>query len=348
MDSPQQIGIIADDPLQRHMLQHAISICGYRVAANYDPGRLDQQLLQQAQSVQAWVVDLSDEERWSDELDQLLEMSETPVLFGLGQAPGRNSIDYPRWERRLFTKLRDLVGDPVDLNEPGESLGRLESSAPQSHEVLPLPAGMAPYSSQAPVERVVILGASLGGPAAVKAFLDCLPQGLPVAFVYAQHIDANFASVLAKVLGRHSCFNLVEAVNGARLHYGEVLIVPVERELVLDDQGRIELKDNPWPGPYGPSIDQVMLNISSYYGARCHTILFSGMGNDGAIAAPVLKAYGSRIWVQESSSCANSSMPDSVAATGCSSFSGTPEELASKLVKTIELEEIEKRRQQRA
>src|SRR5690606_26030493 len=112
--------------------------------------------------------------------------------------------------------------------------------------------------------------------------------------------------------------------------------------------GGIQLKDNAWPGPYGPSIDQVMLNISSHYGARCHAILFSGMGNDGAIAGPALKAYGSRIWVQESASCASSSMPDSVAATGCTSFTGTPEELASKLVKTIELEEIEKRRQQRA
>lgn len=347
MGSPQPIGIIADDPLQRHVLQHAISIYGYRVAANYDPGRLDPQLIEQAEAAQAWVVDLSDEERWSDALDQLLELTEAPILFGLGKAPGRNSIDYPRWERRLFTKLRELVGDPIDLSEHGESLGQLEAAEQQSRQV-PLPSGMTPYSNQAPVERVVILGASLGGPAAVKAFLDCLPQGLPVAFVYAQHIDANFAGVLAKVLGRHSCFTLVEAAQGAPLRYGEVLIVPVERELVLDEQGRIQLKDTPWPGPYGPSIDQVMLNISSYYGARCHTILFSGMGNDGAIAAPVIQAYGSRIWVQESSSCANSSMPDSVAATGCTSFSGTPEELASKLVKTIELEEIEKRRQQRA
>ena len=86
----------------------------------------------------------------------------------------------------------------------------------------------------------------------------------------------------------------------------------------------------------GPSIDQVLLNIGDHYGARCHAIIFSGMGNDGAIAAPLLKAYGSRIWVQESGSCGNSSMPDSVAATGCSVYCGTPEQLARELVKTIE------------
>jgi len=71
------------------------------------------------------------------------------------------------------------------------------------------------------------------------------------------------------------------------------------------------------------------------------------MGNDGAIAAPLLKAYGSRIWVQESTSCAHSSMPDSVAATGCVGFCGTPEQLARQLVKTIEESCLLKGRQKR-
>lgn len=340
-----RIGIIADDPLQRHVLQHAISVYGYQVAFNGDPGRLDsfdpQQII-----VDAWVVDLADEERWSEEIDQLLEVAEAPVLFGLGSAPARGSIDYPRWERRLFTKLRELAGNPAHLSEQGDALGQLAEESQRQR--VQLPKSIAPFTRQSDVERVWILGASLGGPAAVKAFLDCLPEGLPVAFVYAQHIDANFTCVLAKVLGRHSSLKLVEAVPGARLCYGEVMIVPVDQELGLDPQGRIEMRQNAWPGPYGPSIDQVMLNMSSFYGARCHAILFSGMGNDGAIAAPTLQAYGSRIWVQESDSCASSSMPDSVAATGCSSFSGTPEALAAKLVSVVELEEIERKRRLRS
>ena len=71
------------------------------------------------------------------------------------------------------------------------------------------------------------------------------------------------------------------------------------------------------------------------------------MGNDGAIAAPMLKAHGSKIWVQESTSCGNSSMPDSVAATGCTTMVGTPEELARELVKTIEESCLLKGRQKR-
>src|SRR5690606_37426223 len=127
----------------------------------------------------------------------------------------------------------------------------------------------------------------------------------------------------------------------------DVVLMPVEREWSFDRQGQLTELSHPWPGPYGPSIDQVLLNVADYYGKHCHAILFSGMGNDGAIAAPMLKAYGSRIWVQESTSCGNSSMPDSVAATGCASFCGTPEQRARELVNVIEDHCLRKGRQER-
>ncbi len=168
-----------------------------------------------------------------------------------------------------------------------------------------------------------------------------------MGFIYAQHIDGNFTEVLTRVLGRHAHYQLKRAEEGYRVKNGDVVLMPVEHEWKLNEQGALTETSNAWPGPYGPSIDQVLLNVADHYGQRCHAILFSGMGNDGAIAAPLLKAYGSRIWVQESTSCGNSSMPESVAATGCSGFCGTPEQLARELVKTIEESCLLKSRQKR-
>jgi chemosensory pili system protein ChpB (putative protein-glutamate methylesterase) len=53
-----------------------------------------------------------------------------------------------------------------------------------------------------PAEHIWVLGASLGGPNAVKEFLDALPKGLPVGFVYAQYIDARFQKALIQTLSR--------------------------------------------------------------------------------------------------------------------------------------------------
>ncbi|WP_020407051.1 chemotaxis protein CheB [Hahella ganghwensis] len=338
------IGLVSDCPLQRHIMQAAIEGYGFTVAINSDPARIDKEYLERFASVQTWIVILADEDLWSDALDVMIESSEAPILFGLGEAPGKHSPDYAKWERRLYSKLVELVGEPETLSEHVETLNDLDTLVNRNPQAIPLPHHIRPATASDPVERVVILGASLGGPAAVKSFLDCLPVGLPVAYVYAQHIDQNSANVLVRVLGRHATVTLTEARQGGKLHNGEVVIMPVDQEVTFDEDGAMSFQEHAWPGPYGPSIDQVMLNVANFYGSKANAILFSGMGNDGAIAGPLLKAYGSRIWTQTSDSCANSSMPDSVADTGCVEFRGTPVQLADKLVKTIELEELSKRR----
>ncbi len=334
-----RIGILSDSPLQRHVLQHAISSYELEIAISCDPDRFENAQQTELENIACWILELENEDDLPDLIDKLMDSTDASILFGLGKAPERHSDEYPRWERRLFSKLRDEIGE-LELLDSEAALDELDHQTPQNRGPLPLPSILSRAPLKDTVERVWILAASLGGPAAVKDFLDQLPAGLPVSFIYAQHIDANFSSVLSKVLARHSSFQLKQAQEGDQLANGQVLMVPVEREMILDDEGKIRFKETAWPGPYGPSIDQVMLNVANHYGAKCNVMVFSGMGNDGAIAAPLLKAYGCNIWVQSSDSCANSSMPDSVEATGCTSFVGSPVQLAAHLIKTIEQETI--------
>ncbi|MDV3504725.1 chemotaxis protein CheB [Marinobacter sp. M-5] len=339
-----RVGIVSDIVLQRHRLQAATSKFGLEVCFSGDPERL--QGYPEFPEASLWLITLEDEADHPVLFDHLLENTDVPVLFGLDPAPKPGSIDYFRWERRLLNKLEQQLGHLEELDSEA-SLEELAGQAPTDTPAPVLSQWIIPAAPDSIAEEIWILGASLGGPAAVKTFLDYLPAGLPVGFVYAQHIDGNFTEVLTRVLGRHAHYQLKKARTGYRIRNGDVVMMPVEREWNLDEAGALAEKDSPWPGPYGPSIDQVLLNVADHFGARCHAILFSGMGNDGAIAAPMLKAYGSRIWVQESKSCGNSSMPDSVAATGCASFCGTPEQLARELVKTIEESCLLKGRQNR-
>ncbi|MBE0485695.1 chemotaxis protein CheB [Marinobacter sp.] len=336
------VGIVSDVVLQRHRLQAATGKFGLDACFSGDPSRLMQH--PKFPEASLWLITLEDEADHPTLFDHLLEHTDAPVLFGVDQAPKPGSIEYFRWERRLLDKLEQQLGHLEELDTASDLE---ELVAPQASATSELPRWITPSVPGSVAEDIWILGASLGGPAAVKTFLDHLPAGLPVGFVYAQHIDGTFTEVLTRVLGRHAHYQLKRAEQGYRVLNGDVVMMPVEREWSVDSRGRLTEQDKAWPGPYGPSIDQVLLNVAEYYGKRCHAIIFSGMGNDGAIAAPMLKAYGSHIWVQESRSCGNSSMPDSVAATGCASFSGTPEQLAKELVKTIENNCLLKGRQKR-
>ncbi len=334
-----RVGIVSDTTLQRHLLKIAVESIGLEIAYNLAPERFNDSIgsdFGAGMPIDLLIVEVENEDLCEDFVDQVLEHMSCPILFGLGAAPEKHSPEYPRWERRLHAKLRDFLGDIDKIDDIGESVCELEAQLESQHPVRLSSSLAAQPRKQIKIEEVWILAASLGGPEAVKLFLDSLPEGLPVGFIYAQHIDANFSAVLAKVLARHSVFSLKIAETGDQPGYGEVLLVPVDREMVFDELGRICFKSTPWPGPYGPSIDQVLLNVAEHYGNRCHAIFFSGMGNDGAIAAPMLSAYGSTIWVQEPSSCANSSMACSVADTGCAEFTGTPDQLAAHLISRFE------------
>ncbi|RBW49210.1 chemotaxis protein CheB [Marinobacter sp. F3R11] len=339
-----QVGIVSDILLQRHRLQATTTKFGLEVCFTGDPERLQRQ--SGFPEAGLWLVSLEDEADHPTLFDYLLENTEAPVLFGLDQAPSSGSTEYFRWERRLLGKLEQELGEFAQLDSK-DSLEELAEQPAKIDGAPVLPQWLPAAEPGSVAEDVWVLCASLGGPAAVKAFLDNLPPGLPVGFIYAQHIDGHFTEVLTRVLGRHAHYKLRHAEENYRVKNGDVVMMPVENEWKFDNTGVLTKLDTPWPGPYGPSIDQVLLNTADHYGAHCHAIMFSGMGADGVTAAPLLKAYGSRIWVQESSSCGNSSMPDSVAATGCSGFCGTPEQLARELVKTIEKSCLLKGRQKR-
>lgn len=328
-----RIGIIADSTLQGHLLSSAIRGQGYDVVVNTDPENLQRDWFAEGR-LELWVVDLSSEDRWQEFLDVLLEEAGAPILFCDGQAPARNAPEYPRWERRLVGKMLDFVGKP----KIQERLESLEPVAPRVAIPTPSEFRESPRKTGAAPERVWVLGASLGGPAAVKTFLDCLPPELPVAFVLAQHIDGSFLETLTRVLVRDNDFQCRIGFDGEHLEEGAILIAPVEYEIQFNDQGAVASSGKEWEGPYAPSIDQVINNAATCFGAHANAILFSGMGNDGSIAGPVMKGKGGQVWAQSTDSCAVSSQPDAARETGCVDYSGSPEELAMQLVEHVRQE----------
>jgi len=324
-----RIAVIADTSLQRHVLQQALSGSGYEVVLNSDPARLDEETLAGCEA-DLWLVDLAQSED-SPLVDNLLETASAPVLFGEGHAPERHSENYPRWERRLFGKLKRLVGDPAQAIGPSLEALLAEAQRPARLE---LPAALAdtPLVAGEPAQQVWLLAASLGGPAAVKEFLDALPGGLPIGFIYAQHIDAAFETALPQAVGRHSQWRVNPARNGDAVRCGEVVVAPIGNELGFSEDGKMQFAERGWPEPYSPSIDQMMLNLAQQYAAECGVIVFSGMGSDGSAAAAYVRRQGGLIWTQRGDSCACPSMPDTLREGGYSSFSGDPRELAIALV----------------
>lgn len=322
-----RIGVVSDSNLQRLALAQTVKGHGYELSFNTSPERLDEKTLDEAE-LDAWVVDMQDED--DAFLDRLLDHTAAPILFGLEEAPPQGARNYPRWERRVFVKLKETVGEPVQ----DEKLDELEQQTEVPVQPVDLPPEIQAYHPDG-LELVCVLAASLGGPAAVKEFLDSLPKGLPVAFVLAQHIDERMQETLTRVLVRHNGIPCKIAEGGDRLRAGELLIAPVASEIDFGPDGEVIYRNMKWDGPYAPSIDQVIANVTRRFGNRAGALIFSGMGGDGSISGPQLEEAGGFIWAQTAETSACASQPDSMRATGVVTFNGSPKELAAHLVEHV-------------
>jgi chemosensory pili system protein ChpB (putative protein-glutamate methylesterase) len=203
----------------------------------------------------------------------------------------------------------------------------------------PTPASLTPVRATAAnstgPQRVMVLGASIGGPEAVRSFLGKLKANTPVAFVLAQHMGAEFLELMTNQLAKASNIPVRLAKPGDVFQAGEVYVVPVNQRFEVTSESVVQFSALPNESPYSPSIDQVLIDMADRFGARCNTIIFSGMASDAIEGAKYLASRGGKIWVQDPSTCVISSMIDGAQAAGVVSFVGAPEQLADHLQSTI-------------
>ena len=182
-----------------------------------------------------------------------------------------------------------------------------------------------------------VIGASLGGPAAVKRFLQSLPADINASFIVVQHIDENFLPVLADILTSNSHFEVQVAAGSSAISAGKVYLAPLKGKIVfLKDGSMLVDHAQKWSAPYMPCIDDVIESLAGIYGDKSGAIIFSGMGHDGLEGVKKMKLLDGQVWAQSVETCANSSMPESVINAGLASVVAAPEMLADRLVSYID------------
>ncbi|THB73730.1 MAG: hypothetical protein D6B28_03400 [Gammaproteobacteria bacterium] len=260
-------------------------------------------------------------------IDKAYQSVDIPLVFS-DQSTWQN---FSKWGRRIAIKLFKSINS--DLDQKNAELKRQQVAADAQEESAQIKQRLNPATDERQV--VWVLGASLGGPEVVKWFLEHLEQTPKACFILAQHIGDGFAELLASQLNRASNMRVVSAETGTRIENGVVITAPVEERLMIHPDGVIALAPEQRESLYKPCIDFVMLEVAERYGQNSGTIIFSGMGDDGSVGCVAIKEYGGTVWAQDADTCAISSMPDCARATGTVSFTGTPEELGQKLIKTL-------------
>jgi two-component system chemotaxis response regulator CheB/chemosensory pili system protein ChpB (putative protein-glutamate methylesterase) len=198
--------------------------------------------------------------------------------------------------------------------------------------VMDQPAQRLKVGASAELQHVFVLGASIGGPEAVREFLGALPPGFPALFVLVQHMGDEFLELMSAQLARCVTLTVRTPTHGEIFGHGEIVIVTTKQRLQIDAVGVVTLSPLPERTAYSPSIDLVLRDVADQFGSKAGAIIFSGMAQDAIAGSAYLKARGGVVWTQDPNTCTISTMVDAVTQTGAVTFSGSPQELAAKMI----------------
>jgi two-component system chemotaxis response regulator CheB len=166
------------------------------------------------------------------------------------------------------------------------------------------------------VERVVVIGASTGGPRALAEVVPALPADTPVALLIVQHMPAGFTRSLAERLDERAQIRVREAQAGDALTPGLALVAPGGYHLTLDATRRVRLHRSPPVHGVRPSVDVTLQSVVNAYGRRTVGVILTGMGTDGSVGAALIHEAGGTVIAEDASTCVVYGMPRAVVEAG--------------------------------
>src|SRR5215467_1037115 len=172
--------------------------------------------------------------------------------------------------------------------------------------------------------RVLLIGASTGGPQALNAVVGKLNRVVDEAPVLiVQHMPPTFTTIFAEHLSRASGRIAREGIHGEPIRAGQIYIAPGGRHMRVerrDGEATIAIVDGPMVNFCKPSVDPLFSSAAEVWGAKCLALVLTGMGSDGTDGAAEVVAAGGAVIAQDEATSVVWGMPGSVTHAGlCSS-----------------------------
>ncbi|MBX9688758.1 MAG: chemotaxis-specific protein-glutamate methyltransferase CheB [Candidatus Obscuribacterales bacterium] len=156
--------------------------------------------------------------------------------------------------------------------------------------------------------RVILIGASTGGPQTIKQLVADLPENFPLPIVVVQHIAQGFLPGLVRWLNESKSVKAKLAENGELLQSGFLYLAPDDQQCGINSRGEIVLTDAAKENGLRPAVSYLFRSGLKYRG-KLSAILLTGMGTDGALELGLLKNAGVDTIAQDKESSIVFGMP---------------------------------------
>lgn len=235
------------------------------------------------------------------------------------------TVDVARHTARVFDAMGhgalDAVDTPVvgggDLRSAAapllrkiRNIGWLIGRYGSRPNLTPVPKAAARSDAQ----RLLVIGASAGGPATLAQMLRDLPLDFPAGIVLVQHVDASFAAGMADWLNDQVQLPVRLVREGERPLPGQILLAGTDDHLHLLADGTLRYTPDPKESLYRPSIDVFFHSVAQHWRGTAVGVLLTGMGQDGARGLKAMRERGCLTIAQDQATSAVYGMPKAAAA----------------------------------
>jgi two-component system chemotaxis response regulator CheB len=162
-----------------------------------------------------------------------------------------------------------------------------------------------------PRRRIVVIGASAGGVAALISLVERLPADLAAAVFIVLHMPGDSSSSLADILDRAGPLTATAAVDGDPISPGTIVVAPPDNHIWIDD-GHVRVSRGPKVNGHRPSVDVLFHSAARAFGDSTVGIVLTGSLSDGALGLRAIARRGGASIVQ--SDALHQGMPSSALA----------------------------------
>ena len=245
------------------------------------------------------------------------------------------AVDFVQKPTALATdRLLEIADELVEKVKAASRAPMQRISAPQ----IVSPALKIVSSGPTAVD-IVVIGASTGGPQALKALTGALPADFPVPVAMVLHMPLGYTEMYAQKLNEISALTVIEAAGNEQVTPGMVFLAPAGRHLVFVREAggtvRTRLTSHPLDTPHRPAVDVLFQSAADVFGERVLGVVMTGMGADGREGSAWIKAKGGRIITEAEETCVVYGMPRSVVEAGLSDEAVPLDQLAQHIMTSL-------------
>ena len=170
--------------------------------------------------------------------------------------------------------------------------------------------------------KVVAIGVSTGGPAALDRVLPVFPRTFPLPVLVVQHMPELFTASLAGRLNGRCRLRVREAVEGDPVLPGTIFVARGNWHMEVFGgassaaAATLHLTQAPPENHCRPAVDVLFRTAAAVYGGGVLAAVLTGMGSDGLAGSRLLRGAGSIVLAQDQATSAVWGMPGVVANAG--------------------------------